>query len=104
MKKLLGTVVLGLLLGGKAFADCKDDLKIKWWFERDVVGIEYLNYDNKHITIVEVAILSIDKQIIKSLKTQIQIDPFGQNLSLIPIKNINKDAIKFTEVSCVYKK
>ncbi len=97
-------VVLILVLSGKAFASCQDDIKFKWWFERDVVGIEYLNYDNRHITIVEVAILSIDKQIIKSLKTQIQIDPFGQNLSIIPIKDINKDAIKFTRVSCVYKK
>ena len=66
-----------------------------------------MHYDNKHITIVEVAILSIDKQIIKSLKTQIQIDPFGQNLSLIPIKNINKYflnvSLTISLIMCVWK-
>ena len=101
--KILGIVAIGLLLTGKAFADCKDDIKVKWWLEGDYVGIEYLNYDDKHITIVEVAIFSIEKKIIKSYKTQIQIDPFGENISLITIRGINKDAIKFFEFDCVYK-
>ena len=101
--KILGIVVIGLLLTGKAFADCKDDIKVKWWLEGDYVGIEYLNYDDKHITIVEVAIFSIEKKIIKSYKTQIQIDPFGENISLITIRGLNKDAMKFFELDCVYK-
>ena len=107
MKKLLGIVVLGLLLTGNAYASCSDDIDWSWSIiaSGSVAEFEFLNKNNKTITITQVRLLTSDKQIIKSHEPipYQTLNSFGRLTTVMILSDVNKNVLSSAGYSCKYK-
>ena len=108
MKKLLGIIVLGLLLSGNAYADCKDDIDMNWVKSNitPTVHFEFLNNNNKDISITAVRMLTADNQIIKThvpVPAKQTLKSFGRLIAFISLKDVNEKVWKLSDYSCSYK-
>ncbi len=73
MKKLLGILVLGLLLSSKAFAGCREDIKMSWFINESKTAavFDFQNTGSKSIKLTSHAIYDSDKEKIKRDKMSV---------------------------------
>ena len=107
MKKLLGIVVLGLLLSGNAYAACSDDIDWSWSIisSGSLAEFEFLNKNNKTITITQVRLLTSDNQIIKSHEPipDGMLNSFGRLTTIMILSDVNRNVLSAAGYSCKYK-
>ena len=105
MKKFLGIVVLYLIFCNMAYANCMNDLEVKTnatLLSNRAYAFEFLNNNNKSITITEIKLLTSDDQIIKSKMQNLVIKSFGRIVRYIDTDDINLKVWKKTSLSCRY--
>ncbi len=106
MKKLLGILVLGLLISGNAYAGCSDDIDWNWSIDSSdsIALFEFLNKNNKTITITQVKLLTSDKQIIKAITPAPfqTLTPFGRLTTNIYLLDVNQNMLASASYSCKY--
>ena len=109
MKKILGIVFLSLLWVNFSYADCKDDIDMSWNQSNPyipVVHFEFLNNNNKDISITAVRMLTADNQIIKThvpVLDKQTLKSFGRLIAGISLKDVNQKVWKLSDYSCSYK-
>ena len=115
MKKILGIIVLGLLLSGNAYANCRNNLTVKWSIKEDrYVRFVFLNKSNRNINIYSYGIMTADNQIIKKNKVMetsnpdwiegVYLQKFGKRRIDMYVSDINTNLIKYAYYECKYLK
>ena len=126
MKKLLGIVVLGLLLGGNAYASCYDDMDYSWKFSNylgnEVAEFHAVNNSNSPMKILSFELLTSNKEVIKKKSLNNELRAFGkltltydQQMSIklgsgpgidtnyipaISLHDVNRSFVKYARVTC----
>ena len=114
MKKLLGTVVLGLLLSGNAYASCSNFLDFSWkYIGKDRIThvkkerahyakFTFKSSSDKSIQITSTRLFTVTDQLVK--KDQLDnfvIKPFGKSSDLMyGMRDLNLDVVKTGGYSC----